>query len=78
MELLSKPPTTKLSEAWFTGDAHPGDAIWTPPGEEHWHGAAPDRFMTHLALWESDEATWLEHVTEAEYTASRSSTRAGA
>ncbi|WP_371666891.1 cupin domain-containing protein [Streptomyces sp. NBC_00289] len=32
-------------------EAHPGDIIHTPPGEEHWHGAAPDRFMVHLALW---------------------------
>lgn len=54
-------------------EAQPGDVIWTAPGEEHWHGAAPDRFMTHLALWETDEATWLEHVTEAEYTGARAS-----
>jgi quercetin dioxygenase-like cupin family protein len=30
--------------------AHPGDIVYTPPGEEHWHGAAPGRFMIHLAL----------------------------
>ncbi|MGW4471115.1 (R)-mandelonitrile lyase [Nonomuraea sp. NPDC004354] len=48
--------------------AHPGQVIWTPPGEEHWHGAAPDQFMTHIALWEGDEVTWLDHVTDAEYT----------
>jgi quercetin dioxygenase-like cupin family protein len=39
-----------------------GDLIHTPPGEEHWHGAAPDHFMLHLALWEVDDdggsATW--------------------
>ena len=33
----------------------PGDTIYTPPGEWHWHGAAPDRFMTHLAMWEAAE-----------------------
>ena len=33
-------------------EVHPGETIYTPAGEEHWHGAAPDRFMTHLALWE--------------------------
>ena len=33
-------------------EAHPGDTIHTPPGEEHWHGAAADHFMTHLAMWE--------------------------
>src|SRR6185369_16007237 len=31
----------------------PGDTVQTAPGEWHWHGAAPDRFMTHLAIWES-------------------------
>ena len=31
---------------------HPGDTVWTPPGEWHWHGAAPGHFMTHLAMWE--------------------------
>ena len=30
-----------------------GDTIHTPPGEWHWHGAAPDRFMTHLAIWDA-------------------------
>ena len=49
----------------------PGDRVFFEPGEEHWHGAAPDRFMTHLALLEVDDqgtsATWGEHVTDAEY-----------
>ncbi|MFF4778054.1 cupin domain-containing protein [Microtetraspora fusca] len=52
-------------------EAHPGDIVHTPPGEEHWHGAAPDRFMVHLAMWESDETTWLEHVSDAEYGTAR-------
>jgi quercetin dioxygenase-like cupin family protein len=62
-------------------EAHPGDIVYTPPGEEHWHGAAPDQFMIHLALWESPgpdggpENTWLEHVTDAEYHGPRVSTR---
>ncbi|MDI9914008.1 hypothetical protein [Rhodococcus sp. IEGM 1379] len=48
----------------------------TPAGEEHWHGAAPDRFMTHLVLWEgpgdgSTETTWGEKVTDDEYNAPR-------
>lgn len=55
-------------------EAHPGEVIWTPPGEEHWHGAPADRFMTHLALWETDEVTWLDQVTDAEYTGPRAST----
>jgi quercetin dioxygenase-like cupin family protein len=62
-------------------EAHPGDIVYTPPGEEHWHGAAPDQFMVHLALWESpgpdagSENTWLEHITDAEYGGPRVSTR---
>jgi quercetin dioxygenase-like cupin family protein len=55
-----------------------GDVIHTPPGEWHWHGAAPENFMTHLALWEApapdaneDESTWGEHVTDEEYGACR-------
>ena len=55
-------------------EMHPGDVVWTPPGEEHWHGAAPGRFMTHIALWEApvgggEETMWGEHVTDAEYPA---------
>jgi hypothetical protein len=34
-------------------EIHAGDTIVTPPGEWHWHGAAPQNFMTHLAMWES-------------------------
>jgi quercetin dioxygenase-like cupin family protein len=45
----------------------PGDVIWTPPGEEHWHGAAPDSFMVHTAIWEGDETTWGDQVTDEEY-----------
>jgi quercetin dioxygenase-like cupin family protein len=52
-------------------EIRPGDVIYTPPGEEHWHGAAPDHFMTHLALWEVDasgnSAIWGDHVTDDEY-----------
>lgn len=50
-----------------------GDTIVTPAGEWHWHGAAPDRFMTHLAIWEAPtdgaETEWGDHVSEAEYAA---------
>jgi quercetin dioxygenase-like cupin family protein len=49
----------------------PGDRVFFEPGEEHWHGAAPDRFMTHLAMLEVGDdglpADWGEHVTDAEY-----------
>ena len=47
-------------------ELHGGDVVWTPDGEEHWHGAAHDHFMTHLSLTEG-APTWGEHVTDAEY-----------
>jgi quercetin dioxygenase-like cupin family protein len=51
----------------------PGDRVFFEPGEEHWHGAAPTRLMTHLALVQVDEegipATWGDHVTDEEYAA---------
>ncbi|HEV8635082.1 MAG TPA: cupin domain-containing protein [Chloroflexota bacterium] len=51
----------------------PGDRVFFEPGEEHWHGAAPDRFMTHLALQQADEdgnvVAWGAHVTDAGYEA---------
>lgn len=49
----------------------PGDIVVFEPGERHWHGAAPSRFMAHLAMHEADEsgsaATWGELVTDEEY-----------
>ena len=49
----------------------PGDGVFFEPGEDHWHGAAPTRFMTHLAMLEVDEqgnsATWGPDVSEEEY-----------
>ncbi len=49
----------------------PGDTVYTPPGEEHWHGATSDNFMCHLAMLEgtggSDGTTWLEPVTDTQY-----------
>jgi quercetin dioxygenase-like cupin family protein len=52
-------------------EVHPGDTVWFEPGERHWHGAAPNHLMVHLAVQEADAAgnavTWLEHVSDAEY-----------
>jgi quercetin dioxygenase-like cupin family protein len=52
-------------------EIRPGDRVFFEPGVEHWHGAAPDRFMTHLAMQEADETgspvTWGAHVTDEEY-----------
>ena len=51
----------------------PGDRVFFEPGEEHWHGAAPERFMTHIAMVEVDDegipANWGDHVTDEEYAA---------
>lgn len=48
-----------------------GDTIHTPPGEWHWHGAAPEHFMTHLGIWEApaegEETTWGAQVSDEEY-----------
>ncbi|MFK7879958.1 cupin domain-containing protein [Roseobacter sp.] len=49
----------------------PGDVVWFSPGEKHWHGAAPNTGMSHLAMQEADDGeavVWLEQVTDAEYT----------
>jgi quercetin dioxygenase-like cupin family protein len=51
----------------------PGDRVFFEPGEDHWHGAAPTRFMTHIAMIDVDDkgnnATWGPHVSDAEYAA---------
>jgi 4-carboxymuconolactone decarboxylase len=47
-----------------------GDVLWCPPGVKHWHGAAPDSVMTHLALTgvrDEQAVTWLEHVSDQQY-----------
>ena len=49
----------------------PDDRVFFEPGEDYWHGAAPSRFMTHLAMLDvndkGDSATRGAHITEAEY-----------
>jgi quercetin dioxygenase-like cupin family protein len=51
----------------------PGDTVWTPPGEEHWHGAGVDCMMCHITMLEGvedgDGTTWLEPVTDEQYAA---------
>ncbi len=47
-----------------------GDTVWIPPGEKHWHGAAPTTSVTHLAMQERRDGLaveWLEHVSDAQY-----------
>ena len=48
----------------------PGDVVWIPPGEKHWHGAAPSTTLTHLAIQEildGKSVDWMEKVTDAQY-----------
>ena len=48
----------------------PGDVVWFEPGEKHWHGAAPDSAMTHIAIQEVKDGKvvdWMEHVTDEQY-----------
>jgi quercetin dioxygenase-like cupin family protein len=50
---------------------HPGDRVFFEPGENHWHGAIPNRFMAHVAMLEVGDdgipAEWGDHVTDEEY-----------
>ena len=52
-------------------EIRPGDRVFFEPGENHWHGAAPSRLMSHIAIQEADESgspvAWGRHVTDEEY-----------
>jgi len=51
-------------------EIQPGDVVWFPPGEKHWHGASPTTGMAHIAIQERQDgatAEWLEHVTDEQY-----------
>ena len=51
-------------------EIRPGDVVWFPPGEKHWHGATATTAMTHIAIQEQLDGKavdWLEQVSEAEY-----------
>ena len=51
-------------------EIRPGDVVWFPPHEKHWHGASPANAMTHIALQEALDGKvvdWMEHVTDAQY-----------
>ena len=54
-----------------------GDVVLIPAGENHWHGAAPNRFMVHIAMQQNDDSgspvTWGEHVTDEQYGAAPNS-----
>lgn len=51
-------------------EIHPGDVVWFPPGEKHWHGASPGTAMTHIAIQEMIDGSsvkWLEKVSDEQY-----------
>jgi quercetin dioxygenase-like cupin family protein len=53
-------------------EIRPGDVVWCPPGEKHWHGAAPTTAMTHISIVEQLDgisADWMEHVSDEQYLA---------
>jgi len=54
-----------------TVEVFPGDSVWFEPGERHWHGAAPNHVMSHLAVQPTDEAgssaAWFEQVSDTDY-----------
>ena len=53
-------------------EIRPGDVVWFPPGEKHWHGATSTTGMTHIAIQESLDGKavdWMEHVTDEQYQA---------
>jgi quercetin dioxygenase-like cupin family protein len=55
-------------------EIRPGDVVWFPPNEKHWHGATRTTAMTHIAIQESLDGKpveWMEHVSDEEYLASR-------
>jgi quercetin dioxygenase-like cupin family protein len=58
-------------------EVHAGQTVYTPPGEEHWHGATPEDFMEHIAMFENSDApntvstSWGQHVTDEEYNTAR-------
>jgi quercetin dioxygenase-like cupin family protein len=57
-------------EGGLIEEIRPGDVVWFPPNEKHWHGASPTTSMTHIAIQEELDGTaaeWFEQVNEEEY-----------
>jgi quercetin dioxygenase-like cupin family protein len=55
-------------------EIRPGDVVWFPPNERHWHGATPTTAMTHIALQDAlngKQVEWMEHVTDEQYCGKR-------
>jgi quercetin dioxygenase-like cupin family protein len=61
-----------LAQSWGgpVEEILPGDVVWIPPSEKHWHGAAPTTAMTHIAIHEELKgklADWMEKVSDEQY-----------
>jgi quercetin dioxygenase-like cupin family protein len=57
-----------------TQEIRPGDVVWIPPGQKHWHGATPSTAMRHIAIQEAVNGKvveWMEKVSEEQYQAGR-------
>ena len=57
---------------WADEEIRPGDVVWLPPGEKHWHGASPTTAMTDVAIQEhldGKTADWMEKVSDEQYNA---------
>jgi quercetin dioxygenase-like cupin family protein len=55
-------------------EIHPGDIVWFPPNQRHWHGATITTAMTHIAIQEAVDGrtvTWMEKVSDEEYLAKK-------
>ena len=63
-----------LAQRWGgpVEEIRPGDVVWFPAGEKHWHGAAPSTSMTHIAMQEAlngSPVDWMEKVSDEQYQA---------
>jgi quercetin dioxygenase-like cupin family protein len=59
-------------------EIRPGDVVWCPPGEKHWHGATPTTAMTHIAIVEQLDGKavdWMEKVSDEQYFAHKGANR---
>ena len=57
-------------EGGLIEEIRPGDVVWFPPGEKHWHGATATTAMTHIAIQETLDGKaveWMEHATDEQY-----------
>jgi len=55
-------------------EIHPGDVVWFEPEEKHWHGASPNKAMSHIAIQEEKDGKvveWMEKVTDEQYSKSK-------